>query len=270
MSGELKYPVLLVHGMGYRDSKYINYWGRIPAKLEENGCKVYYGNQDSNGTVESNGAFLAEKIKEIIEETGAEKLNVIAHSKGGLDMRYAISSLKMSKYIASLTTISTPHNGSLTVDKLLKFPKFMVKFVACCWDVWLKICGDKNPNTYEVFITFTTAAAEEFNRNNPDEPEVHYQSYAFVMKHVWSDMFMLVPSMVVKFLEGPNDGLLAPRAVMWTNFRGIVTSSSNRGISHCDEVDMRRRKLSKKQGEGINDITDLYISIANDLREKGF
>lgn len=33
---------------------------------------------------------------------------------------------------------------------------------------------------------------------------------------------------------------------------------------------MRRRKLSNKQGEGINDITDLYISIANDLRDKGF
>ena len=66
MSENLKYPVLLVHGMGYRDSKYINYWGRIPAKLEENGCKIYYGNQDSNWTVESNGVFLAEKIKEII------------------------------------------------------------------------------------------------------------------------------------------------------------------------------------------------------------
>lgn len=70
---------------------------------------------------------------------------MIAHSKDGLDMRYAISSLKMSKYTASLTTISTPHHGSLTIDKLLKLPKFMIKFVACCCDIWLKICGDKNP-----------------------------------------------------------------------------------------------------------------------------
>ena len=270
MSEKLKYPVLLVHGMGFRDGKYINYWGRIPAKLEENGCKVYYGNQDSNGTVESNGAFLAEKIREIIEETGAEKLNVIAHSKGGLDIRYAISSLKISRYIASLTTISTPHHGSLTVDKLLRLPKFMIKFVAFCGDVWLRICGDKNPNTFEVFKTFTTAAAEDFNRNNPDEPDVYYQSYAFIMKHVWSDLFMLVPGIVVKCLEGPNDGLLTPRAVMWTNFRGIVTSSSGRGISHCDEVDMRRRRLSKKRGEGISDITDFYTGVIKDLRDKGF
>lgn len=270
MSEKLKYPVLLVHGMGFRDSKRISYWGRIPAKLEENGCHIFYGNQDSNGTVESNGAFLAERIRAVIEETGAAKLNVIAHSKGGLDMRYAISSLKMSEYTASLTTISTPHHGSLTVDKLLRLPKFMIKFVAGCGDIWLKICGDKNPNTYEVFKTFTTAAAEEFNRNNPDEPGVYYQSYAFVMRHAWSDLFMFVPGMVVKLLEGPNDGLLTPRAVRWTNFRGIVVSNSNRGISHCDEVDMRRKRLTKRQGEGVQDITDFYLGVVNDLRDKGF
>lgn len=201
MSEELKYPVLLVHGMGFRDSKYLNYWGRIPAKLEENGCRIYYGNQDSNGTVASNGAYLADKIRDILSQTGAPKLNVIAHSKGGLDMRYAISTLKMSEYIASLTTISTPHHGSLTVDKLLQFPDFMVRFVAGCWDIWLRICGDKNPNAYEVFKIFSTAEAEAFNRQNPDAPEVYYQSYAFVMKHVWSDMFMIVPATVVKFLK---------------------------------------------------------------------
>lgn len=269
-SEALRYPVLLVHGMGFRDSKHLNYWGRIPAKLEENGCTVYYGNQDSNGTVESNGAFLAKRIKEIIAETGAEKVNVIAHSKGGLDMRYAISSLQMSNYVASLTTISTPHHGSLTVDKLLKLPDFMVKIVAGCGDIWMKICGDKNPDTYAVFKIFTTEAAQEFNRNNPDAPEVYYQSYAFIMKHAWSDMFMFVPNIVVNLFEGPNDGLLTPRATMWTNFRGVVTSNSSRGISHCDEVDLRRRKFTKKQGDGISDITDFYVNIVADLRDRGF
>lgn len=44
--------MVMVHGMGFRDSKRINYWGRIPKMLEEKGVKVFYGNQDSNGTVE--------------------------------------------------------------------------------------------------------------------------------------------------------------------------------------------------------------------------
>lgn len=41
------------------------------------------------------------------EETGCEKVNIIAHSKGGLDSRYAISRLGMDQYTASLTTINS-------------------------------------------------------------------------------------------------------------------------------------------------------------------
>lgn len=270
MCKKLKYPLLLVHGMGFRDRKSIGYWGRIPAKLEEIGCRIYYGDQDANGTIASNGALLAERIKDIVEGTGADKVNVIAHSKGGLDMRYAISSLGISDHIASLTTISTPHHGSLTVDKLLKLPKPAVKFASSCTDIWLRICGDKAPATYEVIQSFTTAAAEEFNRSNPDAPDVYYQSYAFVMKHVWSDMLMIVPGTIVKFFEGPNDGLLAPRATEWTNFRGIVTGNSGRGISHCDEVDLRRKRFSRKQGDGVHDITEFYIDVVKDLCDRGF
>ncbi len=83
-------------------------------------------------------------------------------------------------------------------------------------------------------------------------------------------MLFRSPATVVRFFEGPNDGLLAPRAVEWTNFRGVVTSSSNRGISHCDEVDLRRRRFTRRQGEGISDITDFYIAIADGLRKMGF
>ena len=54
MCSELKYPILLVHGMGFRDNKLIGYWGRIPKALEEVGCKVYFGCQDSNADVETN------------------------------------------------------------------------------------------------------------------------------------------------------------------------------------------------------------------------
>ena len=54
----LKYPVLLVHGMGFRDNKYINYWGRIPEELEKMGCSIFYGEQDSNASVETNGEHL--------------------------------------------------------------------------------------------------------------------------------------------------------------------------------------------------------------------
>lgn len=266
----LKYPILLVHGMGFRDSEKLNYWGRIPSALEKQGCRIYYGGQDSNGTIEDNGKVLAERIQEIVDKEGVEKVNVIAHSKGGLDIRYAISSLHMAEHVASLTTMSTPHNGSLTVDRLFHLPKCIIRFVAACSDLCLRICGDKNPNAYRVFESFTTEFCRRFNEENPNAEGVYYQSFAFIMKKNFSDILMVIPHFVVKFFEGDNDGLLAPRAVQWGNFRGVYMENSRRGISHCDEVDLRRKRFTKKSGDGISDIVEFYEQVVKELGDRGF
>lgn len=34
---QTRYPILMVHGVFFRDSQYFNYWGRIPKELERNG-----------------------------------------------------------------------------------------------------------------------------------------------------------------------------------------------------------------------------------------
>lgn len=266
----MNYPILLIHGMGFRDNKIINYWGRIPSSLEKIGCKIFYGNQDSNADIETNGEVIRARIQSIIEETGADKVNIIAHSKGGLDARYAISRLGISDKVASLTTISTPHNGSKTVDLLLRLPDVMVKVAGKLTDIVFKLCGDKKPNSYKVFHALTTQKARDFNENTPNIETVYYQSYAFVMKNSFSDLFMFFTHLVVKMIEGENDGLLSPEAVKWGNFRGIYKSNSRRGISHCDEVDMRRRKFTKKVGNGISDICEFYHNVVEELTEKGF
>ncbi len=270
MSYNLKYPILLVHGMGFRDYKHINYWGRIPKVLENLGCTVFYGNQDSNGDIETNGKFLANRIDDIIKETGAEKVNIIAHSKGGLDSRYAISVLGAGNKVASLSTISTPHHGSKTVDWLMKFPDPLIRFVGFCTDCWFRLLGDKKPNSYRIFRAFTTTAAAQFNANTPDYDGILYQSYAFVMKKPTSDFFMWLPNLVVGKIEGENDGLLSPDSVKWGNFKGIYRGAGKRGISHCDEIDLRRRPLSKKAADGVSDIVDVYKEIVSDLINNGF
>lgn len=266
MTADTKYPIFMIHGMGFRDRKQICYWGRIPKTLEKNGARVFFGNQDSNGSVESNAAQLRLRLDEILSESGAEKVNIIAHSKGGLEARYLISTMGYGDRIASLTTLSTPHNGSLTVDKLLKFPAPAVKFGCRAVDLWFKIIGDKNPDTYSAVNLFRTSSAEKFNRENPDDPRVYYQSCGFVMNGFFSDITMCIPWLAVKAIEGENDGLLAPRAVEWTNFMGVYRGSGRRGISHCDEVDLRRSPLDINGG----DITDFYLNIIADLKNKGF
>ena len=267
---ELKYPVLLVHGMGFRDYKHICYWGRIPRALEQMGAKIFYGEQDSNASIETNARHIASKIDKIILETGAEKVNIIAHSKGGLDCRYAISRLGMAEKVASLTTMSTPHHGSKTVDALLKFPTFLIKIGCAFADVWFSILGDKVPDTYSAITSFTTEAAKKFNEETKDSKSVYYMSYAFAMKKAYSDIFMWFPNLVVDYFEGENDGLLSPESVKWGNFCGTFRGVGKRGISHCDEVDMRRRPLSKTQGDGVSDIVDIYRQLIVVLHKMGF
>ena len=177
----LRYPVMFVHGLGFHDRKLINYWGRIPKVFTDDGNQVFYGCQDGAGTVEDNAYGLKQRIEKILADTGAEKLNVIAHSKGGLDMRYAISNLGMSRYVASLTTINTPHNGSKTIDKILSMPQFPLRFASGCADVWLRVIGDKKPNTYKSLCSLATESACQFDKNTPDMPETYYQSYACMM-----------------------------------------------------------------------------------------
>lgn len=262
----LKYPILFVHGMGFRDRRFPCYWGRIPKIFTEDGNAVYFGGQDSNAIIENNAVVLKNRIEEIIKETGAEKLNVIAHSKGGMDMRYAISQLGMDRYVASLTTINTPHNGSKTIDKVFKLPKSLIRFAGLCSDIVLRIQGDKQPNAFKVFESFSTQYTKEFNKRNPDAVGVYYQSYACVMKSGISDIFMCLPYLIVKLFEGENDGLITPNSATHGEFRGIVRSRSRRGISHCDEVDMRRRKFTGKDGDGIGDILEMYSDILNNLK----
>lgn len=265
----LRYPVLMIHGMGFRDMRLINYWGRIPAELQKCGCKIYYGCQDSNASIETNALHIKNRIDEILAETGAEKVNIIAHSKGGLDTRYAISTLGMGHRVASLTTMSTPHNGSKTMDILFKIPSPLIRFAGMVTDCWFRILGDRNPSSYDALLSLTTAYADKFNHDNPDDSNVYYQSYGFVMKNPLSDIFMCIPCFVVGLIEGENDGLLTPDAVKWTNFMGVFTGSGRRGISHCDEVDMRRFRLSSETGNGVSDITDVYKEAVCNLSKMG-
>ena len=122
-----KYPLLLVHGVFFRDSEYLSYWGRIPAQLRMNGAVIYYGNHQSAASVQGSGQELAARIKEICRENGCGKVNIIAHSKGGLDSRYAVSRLDMDQYVASLTTINTPHRGCIFADYLLDHIPFAIQ-----------------------------------------------------------------------------------------------------------------------------------------------
>ena len=218
--------------------------------------------------MEENAKVLARRVDEVLAETGCEKLHLIAHSKGGLDARYLASTLGYGEKLASLTTVSTPHHGSRTMDALYRMPKWLFRAGAFFVNAFYRLAGDKNPDFYTVCRQFTTAWAEEFNRNNPDVTGVLYRSYAGAMAGWRSDVFMWWENLIIGRVEGENDGLVTVESARWTNFGGVWRGAGRRGLSHMDEVDFRRRAL--KRGGEVMDPVDCYVALVSELRELGF
>jgi len=271
INGGTKYPILMIHGVGFRDLKWPLYWGRIPTVLASTGSVLFYGQQDCWARIADNAKTIKARISQILDETNSEKVNIIAHSKGGLEARMVASSLGMGEKIASITTIGTPHRGSKTVDRLLKAPDSLFNIASFAVDNWIGLIGDTKPNFYAVCRDFSTAYAEKFNKENPDVPCVYYQSFAGVMKTPLSDINLSTANIIVKLLEGDNDGLVSVESAKWGKSFTLLTGRTNRGVSHYDEIDFRRSPLSSKSGgDGVADICDVYKTIVIDLIKRGF
>ena len=259
-----KHPVVLVHGLGFRDRKLLNYWGRIPKALEDEGAWVFYSHQDAWGTIEHNAAMVKRAVLAALEKTGAEKVNLLAHSKGGLDSRYMISALDMEDKVASLTTISTPHHGSKTMDFLLRWPHWMYRFAGVFVDLFFKILGDKKPTFYRTSCQMETAACAKFNEEMQDADGVYYQSYAAALRTAHRDIIFMLVHRIVKQFDGDNDGVVSVESSPWGEFHGEFIGTELQGLSHGDLVDMHRRDV-----KGI-DIRAAYKEIVSGLKDKGF
>ena len=263
---QTRYPVLLVHGVFFRDFKHANYWGRIPADLIANGANVYYGNHHSAASVSYCGKELSERIKEILSETHAEKVNIIAHSKGGLDCRYAITHCGMAPYVASLTTINTPHCGCEFADYLLnKVPAKTLNQVASSYNLAMKKLGDLTPDFVSAVSDLTSLQCQKFNQETPDAPEVFYQSVGSKLIHATSGKFPLnFTYPLVKYFDGPNDGLVSETSFHWGSDYMFLVPSGKRGISHADMIDLNRENI-----KGF-DVREFYIELLSNLRKKGY
>ncbi|QNL43358.1 triacylglycerol lipase [Oscillibacter hominis] len=260
-----KYPLLLVHGVFFRDFRYLSYWGRIPRALLKNGAVIYYGQQQSAASVEECGAELAERIQEIVEETGCEKVNIIAHSKGGLDSRAAISHFGCDRYVASLTTINTPHRGCIFAEYLLnKAPEGFRRKVSSAYNAALKKLGDREPDFLAAVTDLTETECLRRNEVTPDMPGVFYQSVMSYCEKAGSGKFPLnVSYPVVKHFDGQNDGLVSVDSARWGERFTLLEPSGGRGISHGDVIDLNRENIQSF------DVREFYVQLAAGLKERG-
>ncbi len=261
-----KYPILLVHGVFFRDFRYLNYWGRIPQELQKNGATIFYGEQQSAATVESCAEELSKKIESIVKEIGCEKINIIAHSKGGLDSRVAITHFGAAPYVASLTTINTPHQGCIFSEFLLgKTPNTIKDYIANTYNNALTKFGDKSPDFVGAVMDLSATSCAARNEVTPNVEGILYESVMSYCNKATHGRFPInVSYNVVKYFDGKNDGLVSVESAKWGTSFTLLEPKGKRGISHGDLIDLNRENIKDF------DVREFYVELVSKLKNRGY
>lgn len=256
-----KYPIVLVHGVGIKELKYFRAFGKIENVLSKDGHVVSTADTDGFGKIETNAQQLKEYIEKILETHKAEKVNIIAHSKGGLDTRYMIDRLEMKDKVASVTFLCTPHKGSQIATRLYALPGFIKKFIAFLLTVTYRHFGDKDPQVLEVCKQLQHSPEDILETFNPFDG-VFMQSYSSVL-HKGSDDFILgIPLYFSrKYESDQSDGLVSIESSKFAEYKGNCINDS---ISHAEIIDLTMNKKKKEK------VYAFYTSLCNDLSQRGF
>lgn len=203
-----RYPVVLAHGvLGFDELKIAGrshtYFRGIAEHLRSQGVEVHVTRVDPSAEVRERAAQLSEQIRKI----GAPKVNIIAHSMGGLDARYAISKLDLGKQVAALITIGTPHHGTPLADQGVAWLADRLRLRAVMARLGIQIGA---------FDDLTTSRLRSFNTEVIDRRGVFYGSVVGSAQLDARTHPVLRPWVtVMRAWIGDNDGLVPAGSQAW-------------------------------------------------------
>lgn len=259
---QTKYPIVLVHGVALKEWRIFKSFGRIGRTLRDAGYIIYAAKTDAFGSMENNAAQLKTQIEEILKKECTEKINIIAHSKGGLDSVFMIQELGMADSVASLTTLSTPHKGSRVASKLYDLPRWLKKFIAFWINLWYRIFGDKHPDALTVCRQLRLSPNEELDRLRVPAG-VYCQSYSATMNRSRDDFLMFIPLYFSRRWgeEGATDGLVSVESAKYAEYRGDCLDES---LSHSEMVGFSLKKQKRRK------VYAFYLNLCKELAELGY
>lgn len=259
----LKYPVLICHGYGGISMLIKPSPIHDPCmRLRSFGVEAFAPNIVPYSTIIVRAEQWAERIVQLQQRYGYEKMNVVAHSMGGLDMRAAITRLGMENSVASLTTVSTPHHGTSLADIVLTAPELLKDKLNELMN-WLGeniLPGSKSDAAAAVEQLTPDYVENEFNPGTPDMDSVAYFSVSAAVgkgtKHPLNPIYRLQNQLIYQ-REGENDAFVTAKSGIWGEHLGT------RPISHLEQIDIQVSKERKPLVE------QMWRDIVVNLKEKG-
>lgn len=283
-----RYPIVLLHGFNASPTSYWGFNG-VAAALQRDGYSVAQTTVPPYNSVAVRARYLATQVDAVLRSTAARKVNLIAHSMGGLDARYLISSLGYGDRVASLTTVSTPHRGSGVADVALRLAPGIaddaINAIARAWgETFSSVASDANMRA--ALSSLAESSAPAFNAANRDDARVYYQSYAGVSSVLgianprdntacagkWLTTPGRTDTMDALLVPGaafvahgisllPNDGMVTVENAKWGTFKGCIAAD------HLDEVGQIKDSGSDPS-TGFNHLS-FYRSVAAGLQARG-
>lgn len=260
---QVKHPVLLCHGYG----------GMItlikPAPLHEScmrlrshGVVSFAPNIVPYSTISIRAEQWAERIIQLKQRYGFNKLNVVAHSMGGLDMRYAISKMDMAGSVLSLTTIATPHHGASLAELVLNAPSAVREKLGELFD-WFGesiFPGQKSNSVGAVEQLTRDYVVSEFNPNVPDAEGVKYFSFSAAAGKGTDEPLNPIyryQNQQIYQQEGLNDSFVSVKSAKWG--KHLETAP----VTHLEQIEFRVTKERKEK------IGSFWLKVIKNLEEEG-
>lgn len=200
----LRHPVVLVHGvLGFDEislaGRKHRYFRNIATGLGELGTQIHHPRVPATAAI----AVRAARLADVVRSLPGERINVIAHSMGGLDARYAISRLGLADRVAALVTVGTPHQGTPIADLGAGMvPEAVSRALAPLVDL-------------RAFHELTVRGLERFNRETPDAPGVSYWSVLAGSRLRRTNPLLWPSHAFLSSRSGPNDGLVPVASQRW-------------------------------------------------------
>jgi triacylglycerol lipase len=248
-----RHPLVFCHGMlalsmlRLRMPADLNCFSSLREFLRDRGVQAFFPEVPPTSGVQERAQCLCDQIRCWTDEP----VNLVAHSMGGLDARWAISRLGMADQVQSLTTISTPHHGTYLADWFRQNFRHRVPLLLALEAVGINVDG---------FRDCGLEACQRFAEQTPNSPKVRYFSFGGevgpahlspVLRRAWS---ILMP------IEGPNDGMVSAASARWGEYLGTI---------HADHYAQTPDAVFVRPGEDYDSL-GFYYRLIEDLARRGF
>jgi triacylglycerol lipase len=260
---KLRYPVFICHGYGAVASLV------KPSPLHDvcmfmrsRGVMAVAPNIVPYAKIETRADRWASLIHRFVDQMHIDQVHVVAHSQGGLDMRYALAKTNVHEKVATLTTIATPHHGTELSNLALNAPDLLRKKMASFFN-WMgdKMYPEISSDTLGSIRQLTPDYVQNtFNAEIQDVDSVRYFSISAAVGEGTNQPIAPVLRYQNRYIfdrEGINDGFVSQRSAVWGHHLEQI------GLSHVEQMNLNVSDKRKPRWENF------YERLLRHLAEEG-